>query len=74
MTTIDPRRLRTSQLEAEVGKAIHGAKNPDEAEERIREYFSPQPLVWVQGRGEEHFGVLIQPGPGADNQSFICKK
>jgi hypothetical protein len=72
--TVDPRQLQPSEVEAEVKKALVGAQTEGQAEDAITRHFSPQPLVWVQKRGNDHFGVLIQPGPGAKAQDILCKK
>jgi hypothetical protein len=71
---VDPYKLTPDQFEEEVRKAVVGATDPDDAEKRVKDHFSPRPLVWVQERGEHHFGILFMQKPGAENIDILCER
>jgi hypothetical protein len=70
----NPYDLTPIQFEQEVRNAVKGSSTVAEAEERLKQRFSPQPLFWVQERGELHFGVLVQQRIGAENVDIICER
>jgi hypothetical protein len=72
--TLDPYDLSADAFGRVVRRAVRGASSPEDAETRIKSRFSPNPLVWVQERGKNHFGVLVQQHPGTENVSIICKR
>lgn len=71
---IDPYKLTPTQFEEEVRKAVVGATCPADAEQRVKTHFSPQPLVWVQERGQHHFGALVMQKPGTENIDILCER
>jgi HJR/Mrr/RecB family endonuclease len=71
---VDPYNLTPAQFEEEVRKAVVGATDPADAEQRVKAHFSPQPLVWVQERGEHHFGARVMQKPGAENVDILWKR
>lgn len=72
--TKDPHMLSAAEFESEVHIAVSGASTPADAEARIKNHFSPQPLAWVQERGQHHLGVLVQQHAGTSNVSIICER
>ncbi len=62
------------QIEEHVRRRVKGVRTAEEAEQRVRSGFFPRPLVWVQERGPDRWGVLLQYGPGQDNIDIICER
>jgi hypothetical protein len=74
MSTLNPRSLSDKELESEVKKAAKGSESARDAYLRIKNAFSPPPLLWVNEKGACHFEVFIQPFPHAEHHSIICDR
>jgi hypothetical protein len=68
----DCERLSRSGLAAAVQAAVKGAADTDEAEIRVRETFSPAPLVTIANYGPEAFAVLLFVHH--ENINIICER
>ena len=68
----DVYELEVFELEDEVQKAIQGATNARDAEEKIANHFFPEPRVNVQELSGQYFIVAICPYVGAETYSFTC--
>ena len=64
--------LEVFELEDEVQKAIQGAVNARDAEEKIANHFFSGPRVNVQELSDQCFMVAICPYVGAETYSFTC--
>ncbi|KKW17008.1 MAG: hypothetical protein UY56_C0005G0033 [Parcubacteria group bacterium GW2011_GWA1_50_14] len=69
---VDPTVLDEKELKVELKKALKGVGSAEEAERKIREYFSPSPLVAVDfcSLGNAYCHVLIEPRQGGPNLTF----
>ena len=71
---IDPRDIPIGILKLHVMDACLGAENPEKAEERIKDRFSPVHSVHVQKEGEDRFVVLMQLCPEAESIKIVCER
>ena len=73
--TKDPYLLSASEFEREVRAAVSdGAFTPSDATRRIKDHFSPQPLVWVEEKGEHQLSILVQQHAGTGNVNIVCER
>jgi len=69
----DPRCISAAEFEQEVRAAVKGARNPGQAESRIKARFSSRPAeVSVQKVNEQLYAVAVRQNQKTAPAAFYC--